>query len=58
MKQRLKKKMIRSKVELINEFLTIWARSDELKPICQALYASMPRRVSACIKARGGPIDY
>lgn len=57
-KQRIKKKMIHSKSELINEFLTIWARSDELKPTCEALYSSMPCRISMCIKARGGPIHY
>ena len=57
-KERLRKKSISSKSELINAFLSIWGRSDELQPICQNLYNSMPDRISSCIKARGGPIKY
>jgi transposase len=58
LKKRVNKTACSTKIELINAILDCWARSDDLLEICRNLIASMPERVEACMKAKGGPICY
>lgn len=58
LKRRINKHNCSNKNELINEILNVWARTNDLHEISRSLIDSMPRRIDACIKARGGPIHY
>ena len=59
-KQRVRecKSNCKTKQDLINEVLNVMIRANDLDEICLNLITSMPRRVQACIKAKGGPILY
>jgi hypothetical protein len=46
------------KEELIARVLDIWNNDDAVKTNCQSLIEGMPRRINACIAARGGVIKY
>lgn len=44
--------------QLVARINAIWFQDEEMKQTCEALINSMPRRIEACIKAKGGPIKY
>ena len=57
-KQRLRKMNCGTKQEVIAGFLKVWNHDDDIVTICQNLVLSMPRRVEAVIKAKGGHSKY
>ena len=57
-KQKLQTKDTTTKNRLIRAVLDIWNHDDSIKNICQTLIESMPTRVSALLKAKGGHINY
>ena len=57
-KRKLRHKRFTTNVELINGILDIWARSDDFNETCINLVNSMPNRIEACIRAKGGSISY
>jgi hypothetical protein len=56
-KKKLHSQHYQTKVELLNNLQQIW-NSPDLHGICQRLVSSMPRRLAACIAARGGYTNY
>lgn len=57
LKMKLREEGVTTKAQLVNSALNIWA-SVEFKETCATLVASMPRRLHACILAKGGYIKY
>lgn len=53
-KRRLKLSGCTRKQDLVTAFLDIWVRDAEIAQICKNLVASMPERVEAIIRAKGG----
>ena len=49
---------VTSKEELMARIWVIWHEDPSLKASCEALIEGMPRRVLACIRAKGGPLKY
>lgn len=57
-KMDLKKMNFSSKKELTTKIKEIWDNNERLRNHCLTLINSMPRRIEAVIKAKGGPIKY
>ena len=57
-KVKVHKHPILSTTDLINKLNQIWNEDDQIRSHCLALIEGMPRRINACIKAKGGPIKY
>jgi hypothetical protein len=49
---------VTSKEELLARIWIIWNEDPLVKSACRSLIESMPRRIAACIKAKGGPTKY
>lgn len=58
LKKRMKKENICNKTELIAKLISVWHRDEEIKAFCETLTDSMPRRISALIKAKGSFTKY
>ena len=58
LKNRFGKRGIRTKPEAIRWMLDVAHHAEDITEICSNLVDSMPRRISACIKAKGGHINY
>lgn len=58
LKQRVHKTSSSNIHELENKLKTIWETDPAVKASCTSLIESMPRRVEACIAAKGGPLKY
>lgn len=58
LKQRLHTQALHTRRCLIERCEEIWNQDLTFRQHCQTLINSMPRRVQACIEARGGPVDY
>jgi hypothetical protein len=56
-KMKIREEGIGSTTELTTRTLQIWG-SPEIKEVCATLVESMPRRLSLCIRARGGYTKY
>lgn len=54
MKRRLRGKSLKTKSELISAIIKVWLKDESVVSTCQKLVASMPTRVAAVIKAKGG----
>lgn len=55
-KKRVKKKALKNKEDLRRTLLEVW---DDISPsVCENLVASMPKRVAAVVKNKGGPTKY
>ena len=54
MKKEMRKNVISNKTKLIEELIRVWFRSPEIQENCKKLIHSMPERVQAVIKAKGG----
>ena len=57
-KARLRKKDCSSKQKMIAALIWVWFHDEEISSICEKLINSMPNRVSALLKAKGGHIMY
>jgi hypothetical protein len=57
LKGKIRETGVATKTELVNHALHIWG-SQEVREACATLVASMPRRLHACIQARGGFTKY
>lgn len=57
-KQKVHATSVTTKPELIARIQQIWNDNSQLKATCEKLIDSMPKRIEACIKAKGGPIKY
>lgn len=57
-KRRLKTRGCKNKPDLVNAFINVWARDPEIAQICKTLVESMPERVEAIIKNKGGATRY
>ena len=58
MKQKVHNQTIRTVQQLNERIVDIWTNSDDIKAACAALVEGMPRRIRACIDAKGGVIKY
>jgi len=47
-----------SKETQIEAVRDIWSNDDGIKNVCKSLIHGMPRRIHACIAARGEPLKY
>ena len=50
--------LITTKNQLIERLIAVWHRDDDLKRLAKNCIESMPRRIAAVIKAKGGPTKY
>lgn len=57
-KARLRKLDCSTKEKMICSVIQVWFHDAEIKLMCQKLIDSMPKRVSALLKAKGGHIKY
>ncbi len=57
-KRKLHVTAIVSRPELIVKVQDIWRTDPDIVRHCEELIRSMPRRIAACVAARGGPINY
>lgn len=57
-KERLKKHTLKTKQEVISELIKVWIKDVSVAVTCQRLIDTMPDRVQAVIKAKGGHTDY
>lgn len=58
LKRKLHVKSLTSVQQLTNHLTDLWANDPQIKATCEALIEGMPRRIQACIDAKGGPIKY
>jgi hypothetical protein len=47
-----------SKDELVAAVLQVWHHDEDVKKACKTLIEGMPRRIQACIAAKGGVLKY
>jgi transposase len=57
-KRKVHSQSTKSKPELISRIKAIWNDDAAISDACRSLIESMPRRIQACIDARGGPTKY
>jgi hypothetical protein len=57
-KRKVHTSVVISKEELIARIWIIWKEDPSIQSACRALIEGMPRRVDACIRAKGGPTKY
>jgi transposase len=57
-KRRVHREATTSCEELLARVWIIWTEDPEIKEACKSLIEGMPRRVIACIEAKGGPLKY
>ena len=57
-KKRLQKFDCTTMFKLISAVIQVWCHDDKLKQICETLVRSMPKRIEAVIKNRGGHTKY
>ena len=57
-KRRLRIMNVNSKQQLIDNFIHVWNRDEEISQICANLVNSMPNRIRDCITAKGGQTRY
>ena len=57
-KRKMKSETITTKTKLIETLIRVWNHDDEVQTNCRTCIESMPRRIAALIKAKGGPTKY
>lgn len=57
-KRRVRTQTLTTKQELISAIIRAWIRDETMQETCRKLIASMPDRVEAVIKAKGGHTKY
>jgi transposase len=57
-KRKVHLEAVKTKPELLSRIQAIWKDDPGVKVACKSLIESMPRRIQACIDARGGPTKY
>ena len=57
-KRRMSKVIITNRTDLICKLIEVWHRDEEIQRITSNVIESMPRRISAVIKAKGGQTKY
>ena len=57
-KRKMKSENITTKTQLIERLIWVWNHDEEILRNCRACVESMPRCISALIKAKGGPTKY
>ncbi|KAJ4450863.1 hypothetical protein ANN_02295 [Periplaneta americana] len=57
-KRRMQKMDCSTKEKMISALIGVWFRDEEMKNICGKLVESMPNRLRAVIRNKGGHIDY
>lgn len=57
-KQKVHLQPVKTKEELLSRIKAIWKDDPAVKAACQTLIESMPRRIQACIDAKGGRTKY
>ena len=57
-KIKMKGENITTKQQLIERLIRVWKHDDEILANCRTCIESLPRRIAALIKAKGGPTKY
>jgi transposase len=57
-KRRVSTDLITTKQQLIEKLIAVWCRDPEVKTLAAKCIESMPRRVKALLKAKGGSTKY
>lgn len=58
LKRKMKGENITTKEQLIARLISVWNHDDEMLTSIKTCIESMPRRIAALIKAKGGPTKY
>lgn len=57
-KRRLRNDGVTSKANLVSSFVRVWHKDAEVAEFCKSLVSSMPQRIEAVIKAKGGQTNF